>query len=131
MVTVGAGAWDLDFYDENRPFTAIGDLVPGAGEVWERARRNGARSGTPYFTGPDGRPDARINRFWREPGIRGRSEATICRYAFSVKVWLNFLEACGVAWDQAGPECLAAFKDWRMSAEDNAAHVEAGRSGTT
>jgi hypothetical protein len=64
-------------------------------------------------------------------GIRGRSEATIRRYAFSVKVWLNFLEACGVAWDQAGPECLAAFKDWRMSAEDNAAHVEAGRSGTT
>jgi integrase family protein with SAM-like domain len=93
---------------------------------WERARRNGARSGTPYFTGPDGRPDPRINQFWREPGVRGRSEATIRRSAFSVKVWLNFLAACGVAWDQVGPECLAAFKDWRMSAEDNGAHVEAG-----
>lgn len=126
MVAVGAGGWDLDFYDENRPFAAIGDLVPGAGDVWERAERNGARSGTPFFTGPDGRPDARINRFWRDPGIRARKEATIRRYAFSVKVWLNFLEACGVAWDQAGPECLAAFKDWRMSTDDNTAHVEAG-----
>lgn len=58
--------------------------------------------------------------------MRGRSEATIRRYAFSVKVWLNFLAAFGVPWDRTGPECLAAFKDWRMSAEDNAAHVEAG-----
>ena len=127
MMAAGTGSgWGLDFYDENRPFAVIGDLVPGAGDVWERARRNGARSGTPYFTGPDGRPDARINRFWREPGVRGRSEATIRRYTFSVKVWLNFLAAFGVAWDRSGPECLAAFKVWRMSTEDNAAHVEAG-----
>jgi hypothetical protein len=54
MVAVGAVGWDLDFYDENRPFAVIGDLVPGAGDAWERARRNGARPGAPCFTGPDG-----------------------------------------------------------------------------
>jgi hypothetical protein len=29
MVAIGAVGWDLDFYDENRPFAVIGDLVPG------------------------------------------------------------------------------------------------------
>jgi hypothetical protein len=120
------GRWLLDFYDADRPLAAVDDVVPGAGDVWDRAQRNGARPGTPYFIGPEGRPDARINRFWREPGVRGRAEATLRRYAFSVKVWLNFLEDYGVAWDQAGPHCLAAFKEWRMSAEANGEPVEAG-----
>ena len=107
--------------------TAAADLPrPNASACWPRWPRNGARPGTPYFVGPDARPDARINRFWREPGIRGRAEATLRRYAFSVKVWLNFLEDYGVPWDQAGPHCLAAFKEWRMSAEANGERVQAG-----
>lgn len=118
--------WPLDFYSGDRPFVAVEDLVPGVGGVWDLARRNGAREGTPFFVGPGGRPDGRVNRFWREPGIRTRSPETLRRYAHSLKVWLNFLAAYEESWDQVGPHTLAAFKEWRMSSADNVEHVGAG-----
>nr|WP_197672068.1 site-specific integrase [Alloactinosynnema sp. L-07] len=94
----------------------------------ERARRNGARDGTPYLLGPDGRADARINAFWRAPGVGGRRLArdTKRRYAFSLKVWLDFLFAVGCRWDAATPSVVAAFKEWRLSAEENPRHVVPG-----
>jgi integrase len=120
--------WHLDFYDEARPFASVQDLGLTV-DVLALARSNGAREGTPFFVSPDGRPDARLNRFWREPSVRTLARESQRRYAYSLKVWLNFLHAYGVEWDQAGPDTVAAFKEWRMSALEADEHVGAGSFG--
>lgn len=118
--------WFLDFYDFSRELESVDDLVPDAGDVLARAKRNGARHGTPYFLAPSGRADVLVNSFWRDPSVRRLTEGTKRRYARSLKVWLDFLYAVGVRWDQATRSDLAAFKEWRLSAEDNPEHVSAG-----
>ncbi|GAA2440551.1 site-specific integrase [Mycolicibacterium llatzerense] len=119
---VGEGWW-LEFYDRRKPFATTdgaAGLVPS-----EMARQNGAIDGTPYFVGPDGRADARINLFWRDPSVRAMATGTQRRYAFSLRVWLNFLNAIGVPWDRADATTLGDFKIWRMSAEAAERHVAA------
>lgn len=121
--SVCTDSWSLDFYDARNPFIAVGDLVPGVGDVLARAKGNGARDGTPFFVNPSGRADALVNAFWRDPFTRGRPIGTVRRYAMSLKVWLDFLHAIGVPWDRASRSELAAFKEWRLSAEENEKHV--------
>lgn len=119
---LGEGWW-LAFYDWNKPFAKVPEM--DCLDPAEMARRNGAVDGTPYFVAPDGRADARINQFWRDPSVRGLAVETKRRYAFSLRVWLNFLNAIGVAWDCADAVTLADFKVWRMSAEEADRHVSA------
>jgi integrase len=117
--------WHLDFYDEAHPFASVQDFGLTV-DVLALARSNGARDGTPFLVSPYSRPDARLNRFWREPSVRTLARESQRRYAYSLKVWLNFLHAYGVDWDQAGPHTVAAFKEWRMSAVEADQHVSAG-----
>lgn len=51
------GKWTLLFYGLGRDWASVEDLVPGVGNVAGRARRNGAREGTPFFLDPSGRAD--------------------------------------------------------------------------
>ncbi len=120
--------WFLDFYDFRRRLQPVDDIVSdiAAGDVVERARRNGARDGTPFFLAPSGRADARVNAFWRAPGVRGLAKGTKRRYAFSLKVWLDFLHAIGESWEYVAPDVLGAFKEWRLSAQDNPEQVMPG-----
>ncbi|MDN4519650.1 site-specific integrase [Mycolicibacterium austroafricanum] len=123
MADASADGWTLHFYDFQQRFVSVNDVVPGLGDVETWAKRNGARDGTPFFLDPWGRADALVNAYWRDPLVRGRATGTLRRYALSLKVWLNFLHAMGVRWDQASRSELAAFKEWRLSAEDNPQHV--------
>ncbi|WP_237088142.1 site-specific integrase [Nocardia seriolae] len=111
----------MDFYDFGRPPVPVEDLVPGFGDVMARARRNGAVDGTPLFLGPDGRADPLINAFWRapKPGAAGLKPESIRRYAFSLKVWLDFLHAIGGRWRHVGRAELGMFKQWRLSVDNN------------
>src|SRR5258706_9023805 len=118
--------WFLDFYDFGRGLESVENLVPGVGDVLAWAGVNGARDGTPFFLKPSGWADASINAFWRAAGVRSLAVSTKRRYAFSLKVWLDFLHAVDVRWDQASRVELAAFKEWRLSAEDNPEHVVPG-----
>jgi site-specific recombinase XerD len=120
---LNAGGWTLNFYD--REFADVEDLVGGLGDVAVWAKRNGARAGTPFFLDPTGRADPLVNAFWRDPIIRSRSVATQRRYASSLKVWLDFLDAVGARWDEASRSELAAFKEWRMASEENERRVTA------
>jgi hypothetical protein len=101
--------WTLGFYDFGRTWARVDDLVPGFGDVRERARRNGAVA------------DYIVNAFWRAPwpGAMGLKAGTVRRYAYSLKVWLDFLHAVGARWELAGREELSAFKRWRLSVEEN------------
>lgn len=120
------GSWYLDFYAFKRPLVPVDDLAPEAGDVLVRARRNGAREGTPVFLDPAGRADALVNAFWRDPDVRRLKPSTVRRYARSLKVWLDFLHSLDVRWDQVSRSELAAFKEWRLSAEENPRTVVAG-----
>jgi hypothetical protein len=68
--------------------------VSDFGDVLERARRNGAVDATPFFLDPWGRADPVGNAaFWRapKPGAMRLKPDTVRGYAFSLKVWLDFL----------------------------------------
>ncbi|GLP73563.1 integrase [Mycobacterium antarcticum] len=125
MAGDAADGWTLHFYDFSRRFAQVEDVVPELGDVEAWAKRNGARDGTPFFLDPWGRADALVNAYWRDPLVRGRATGTLRRYALSLKVWLDFLFVLGVRWDQASRAELAAFKEWRLSAEGNPKYVSA------
>lgn len=113
--------WALNFYDFQRRWASVESLVSGVDDVLTRARRNGAVDGTPFFIDPWGRADPLVNAYWRapRPGAMGLKIDTVRRYAYSLKVWLDFLHAVGARWDTAARDELAMFKQWRLSAEEN------------
>ncbi|MCP2625424.1 site-specific integrase [Mycolicibacterium smegmatis] len=125
MAGESAAGWSLHFYDFQRRFVSVDDVVPGLGDIADWAKRNGARDGTPFFLDPWGRADAVVNAYWRDPVLRRRATATVRRYALSLKVWLDFLHAVDVRWDHASRSEFAAFKEWRLSARENPQCVSA------
>ncbi|WP_235624127.1 hypothetical protein [Mycolicibacterium goodii] len=99
MTGESAAGWSLHFYDFQRRFVSVDDVVPGLGDIADWAKRNGARDGTPFFLDPWGRADAVVNAYWRDPAIKRRATAPVRRYALSLKIWLDFLHAVDVRWD--------------------------------
>lgn len=122
-----AGVWRVFFH---RPTTvaAAGDLDPVVSrhrDVLDRAAAR-LRKGQPFFVGPEGLAEVRINRWFDSDGMRGLSRASWCKYAYSVRTWLNFLILYGVTWDVTDPKALEAFKVWRLMDERNPRRVSAG-----
>jgi integrase len=108
--------WVVEFYD----FTveSAGLRVAGfefLGDLQERARRNGARHGTPVLVGPDGYADPRVNLFFRNGAMSSAAPTTWRRYAFALVVWLEFLRVFGRSWDEATAQDVEAFKEWRLT----------------
>jgi integrase len=120
----GAGSWVVEFYDLLRPMS--GDLgIEGLAGLADRARRNGARHGTPVLLRSDGWVDPRLNLFFRTRPMTGARPRTWRRYAFTLKVWLTFLDTFGISWDQASCEDVDAFMDWRLTDTRNPDRVAA------
>ena len=123
VVTDDAGCWVVEFYD----FTATAGQLDGdlaqLGDVHERARRNGARQGTPVIVHTAGEVDARVNLFFRTGPMAAARPGTWRRYAFALVVWLNFLQVWGRPWDRAGRGDVEAFKDWRLTDARNDGRV--------
>ena len=118
-----AGGWTLDFYDFLKPLPAD-DAV--AEDVYKQARQNGARQGTPLFVSPSGVPDARLNLFFRTGVMASRRPGAWRRYAYSLVVWLDFLDARGRGWGEATARDVEAFKDWRLTDDRNPERVPPG-----
>jgi hypothetical protein len=119
----GAGCWTVDFYDFTVGAARLEGELAGLGDVMGRARRNGARQGTPVVVHTAGRPDARVNAFFRSLPMVGARPTTWRRYAFALVVWLNFLEVMGRPWDEASPADVEVFKEWRLTDGRNGARV--------
>ena len=94
-----------------------------ADELLRRAWRSLPNART-AATGPMGRPfllddhgvgHQAFNAFFSSGRMRNRSTGTNRKYAFALKVWLNFLELRGVAWDEATEHDLFDFKFWRRT----------------
>ncbi|MFD8459237.1 integrase [Streptomyces antimycoticus] len=116
--------WTVDFYDFHSPppdAEALG--LSAFGDLHTRATRNGARHGTPVILSPSGRPDSRINLFFREGRMATSQPGTWRRYAYTLVVWLDFLDAIGTAWDRATVRDVEAFKDWRITDGRNTERV--------
>jgi hypothetical protein len=84
------------------------------------------RDGQPFFVGPGGLVDVRVNRWFCSDELRGLSRSTWRKYAYSLLVWLNFLSAYGVGWDEADAEAQDALKVWRVSDDRNPGTVAPG-----
>lgn len=115
--------WTVVFHDFTAPAADV-KCVPEFGELNARAAENGARHGTPVLVGPGGRPDPRINLFFRTGRMAVARSATWRRYAYALVVWLEFLHLSGRGWDEATPGDVEAFKEWRLSSLDNVGRVQ-------
>lgn len=89
------------------------------------AERNGARHGTPILLSPTGEADPRINLFFRFGPVAARRPRTWRRYAYSMVVWLDFLDALGRSWDAAKAADFDGFKHWRVTDYRNLERVRA------
>jgi integrase len=118
--------WRVDFYDFTVPPPETDDPdIARYGDVHRRAARNAARHGTPILTPPSGRPDARINLFFRTGKMAVSGMLTWRRYAYTLAVWLDFLDAVGRTWDEATAGDVEAFKDWRLTDLRNEERIRA------
>ncbi|MEU2248526.1 integrase [Streptomyces sp. NPDC019224] len=106
----------MDFYDftvaQPEPGT---DQLSGFGDLHARAAANGARHGTPVILGPEGKPDPKVNLFFRTGAMVDARPSTWRRYAYALVVWLEFLRVFGRRWQDATPRDVEAFKEWRLT----------------
>jgi integrase len=105
-------------------------LVDRALAVLGDRRGEVRREGQPFLLCPDGRSDRRLNGWFSSAEMRPLGLLTWKKYATSLRVWLNFLEVMGVAWDRASPELVEAFKVWRIQDPGNRRRVQPGTVGT-
>ncbi len=115
--------WTVDFYDFSVASAHLEGELAGLGDVAERAKRNGARQGTPVVVHTGGRIDARVNAFFRSATMAIARPSTWRRYGFALVVWLNFLEAFDRTWDEATAADVEAFKEWRLTEGRNGGRV--------
>ncbi|WP_229877806.1 phosphotransferase [Streptomyces bluensis] len=62
--------------------------------------------------------------------MTGRKPRTWRRYAMTLVVWLNFLDAVGRDWTEATPQDVEAFKDWRLTDVRNPERIMPGSFDT-
>lgn len=77
-----------------------------------------------FLIGPDGRPDLRVNAFFGSAKMKGRAARTNRDYAYSVCLWLNFLESLGSRWWEATEDDAREFQFWRVTDPRNPRRVQ-------
>jgi integrase len=81
------------------------------------------RVGRPFLLDGRGAPHLAFNAFFAGLRMRNRAASTNRKYAFALRVWLNFLELRGVSWDAARDDDLFDYKFWRRTDEANPRRV--------
>lgn len=124
--SLGVGRWSAHRVDLERVWSVAPELVavgisedPGS---W--AKRLGVRHGQWFLLGPTGFPDIRVNRFLASAKFGVLAENTQRDYAYSLTLWLSFLEARGCPWWEADEEHTEDFEFWRLTDPANATTVQ-------
>ncbi|MEU9472192.1 site-specific integrase [Streptomyces avermitilis] len=118
--------WSVEFYDFLKPPPSLGEgMLGGFGDLHDRAARNGAQHGTPVLVTVSGFADPGVNLFFRVSPMKGRGARTWKRYAYTLVVWLNFLQVFGKGWREATARDVEAFKDWRLTDVRNDDRIKA------
>ncbi|MCX4718184.1 site-specific integrase [Streptomyces virginiae] len=109
--------------DEWQLFWTGADVVAPASEAgvldgWEglaaRESQLGIRTGQPILLSPAGRVDPRLSRIFKSHYFARKSEGTRQTYAPCYRVFFTFLWQRGLNWDEATPEDLEDWEDWRL-----------------
>jgi site-specific recombinase XerD len=122
--------WNCFFYDVGPSWAGIRCLaLEPFGDVAAWFRDHDRRHGQPLLIDPDGRADPRIDACFASRRMTARADATNRKYAQVIRVWLNFLLARGVGWDQATAADIEAFKFWRRTDDRNPLRVQGSTFG--
>ena len=123
--TYALGQWIVFRYD--LASTPASPSVPLSGrhrDLLNAVGRRGPKDRQPFLLSPTGSPDRRINAFFESRRVRRRSPLTWDKYAQSLRLWLNFLNATGGSWDEAEEEDAEFFKEWRLVEDSNPRRVQ-------
>ncbi|MEU8413816.1 hypothetical protein AB0C24_13580 [Amycolatopsis japonica] len=120
--------WQVHWCDPRRTVRWYADdpVVAGLPTLAEWGRAHGTRPGQPVLLRSDGWSVPEVNAFFAAARMRTASQGTRRKYAFSVAVWLGFLDAVCRAWHEAGDDDVAGFKFWRLTDEANGRRVAGG-----
>jgi integrase len=122
-----AAGWRVFFVDPSqRPARSDPLDFRFADRLPDLLRSHDRVPGQPFLLGPAGRPDQRVNAFFSCYPMTARDPDTWRKYAYALGMWLNFLAARAVSWDDTVPEDVEAFKYWRMADERNPRRVAPG-----
>lgn len=83
--------------------------------------------GQPFLLAETGTPERTVNQYFGSRHFRGYSPATRVRYAYSIRLWLDFCLIMDTRWEDATPDTVSNFKYWRMTDSRNVSRV-AGNS---
>ncbi|MFB8290202.1 site-specific integrase [Kitasatospora purpeofusca] len=101
-------------------------LLAGWEHLAERERVLGLRERQPILVAPDGRVDARLSECFRRSAFSAKAEGTQVTYAPLYRLFFTFLWQRGAHWDQATPDDVEDWEDWRRRGSDNAARIAGG-----
>lgn len=93
----------------------------------EDEERAGVRSGTPILLSPDCQIDGRLARFLVRSSFARLEQETKRNYATDYCVFFDFLWRRDKDWDEAGPDDLWDFEDWRTRSLSNPRRVGGAR----
>ncbi|QRX90143.1 hypothetical protein [Streptomyces noursei] len=79
---------------------------------------------------PSGRPDHRIDLFFREGKMATSEPGTWRRYAYTLVVSLDFLLAVDRSWNSTTVRDVEAFKEWRLTDLHNEERIRSTSFGT-
>ncbi|NQE68851.1 site-specific integrase [Nocardia gamkensis] len=119
------GLWTVRRFDLERSWPNLPEgLERIALDVGPWARQLGVRHGQWFMLAPNGFPDDRVNRFLASAKFGVLAENTRRDYAYSLALWLSFLESRGCPWWQADEEHTEEFEFWRLTDPANIATVK-------
>ncbi|MFE0118899.1 integrase [[Kitasatospora] papulosa] len=95
------------------------DEVPGWGDLPEREKALRFRDRQPILVSPEGRGDPRLSKIFRRSAFSAKAEGTQETYAPIYRVFFTFLWQRGLNWDEAVPEDLEDWEEWRRRAAAN------------
>jgi integrase len=122
MDTLEAKIWYLHFV-QAMPREEDDTLLARAIDALSCVAGSEERVGRPFLLDGRGAPHPAFNAFFAGRRMRNRAASTNRKYAFALRVWLNFLELRGVSWDAATDDDLFDYKFWRRTDEANPRRV--------
>lgn len=109
--------------------TPNGDgLTAGWKDLAEHECVLGLRERQPILVSPDGRVDPRLAECFRRSAFSAKAAGTQVTYAPLYRLFFSFLWQRGRNWDQATPDDVEDWEDWRRRGAENPRRV-VGRPG--
>lgn len=94
-------------------------MLAGWEDLAERERALGFKERQPILVSPLGRVDPRLSRIFRRSKFAAKSAGTQETYVPDLRLFFTYLWQRGLNWDEATPDDLADWEEWRLRGEGN------------